>query len=895
MLDESDPSNVTNDNADPQSTISRRNFFKKSFTASVTAFSVAPALSEAKHLGIDGPEVPEDPSPPVIPWAETFPSYMFRPNQSLSSLNPPPQRISNVEAGECGRNPIPRFDEFFGGNNNVDYYELHLREALHTFNPAYPAQPIWGYDGIFPGPTFHARYGRPVVVRLFNELPLDHVGYGAPESALHLHNLHSTSESDGFPGDYFSPEKAGPTLGDLNGANEGRPGRFRDHCYHMVYAGLDASRRDNPNAIGDPREALGSLWYHDHSEDATAPNVVKGELGAFLLYDDLDSGDENDSNPNALRLPSGDYDVPLMFNDMRFDQNGLQVFDQFDEDGTFGDVIVVNGKIKPFFNVARRRYRIRLYNSGPSRQYLFRIERNGVSQPFVYISNDGNLLEFPIMNETSVHLAVAERGDIIIDFANYPIGAELYIVNYVDQDSTRKPDGILDDGQGIQVLKFIVNRDPSTPDNSRILNANTFLRALPPIDLSKVVTRREFDFERRNGVWVVNGNIFNVFKSSAVVQKGTAEIWKLKNGGGGWAHPIHIHFEEGRILSVNGQTPPPHMRGRKDVYDLQPGYEMEVYIQFRDFNGKYVMHCHNVIHEDHAMMVRFDIVGDEEAISNPISNAPYVTLAPPVSDLGNKTGYIEATASDPNGTITKVEFYYGENLLSTTTSAPYRASWTNAPDGNYAITARAYDNQGNMTISNTMNVLVDSKANDLQITLTLNHPVANAGNKTGYIEATATDPYGAINHVDFYYGNTLLASDGAVPYRASWSNVPNGNYVITAKAFDNKGGITTSNAIEVIVSANESNTAPTVTLKQPVGTNGNKTGSIEAVANDPDGSITKVEFYHGTALLSTATTVPYRAIWSNVPNGTYEMTARAYDNQGAITTSNQVTVIVNGK
>jgi len=681
----------------------RRQFFKKGFSFGVAAFGASTIAEAAIVEDPNNLPEPEDdkPSPPVQAWKETFPTYMFRPKQSLKRLNPPPQRISNVAAGECGRNPIARFDEFFGNSNNVDYYELHLRQELHTFNPAYPAQPIWGYDGIYPGPTFHARYGRPFVVRLFNELPQDHVGYGSPESAMHLHNLHTSSESDGFPGDYFSPERTGPTLGDLNGANKGKPGRFKDHCYHSVYAGLDESRKTNPKGIGDYREALGTLWYHDHTEDATAPNVVKGQLGSFLMFDEIDSGNENDLNSKALRLPSGDYDVPLMINDMRFDQKGLQVFDQFDPDGTFGDTIVVNGKIKPYFNVARRKYRIRITNSGPSRQYEFRIEHKNVAQAFIYIANDGNLLEFPIMNEKKVHLAVAERADLIVDFSKFPIGSELYLVNYVEQKSTRKPKGLLD--KGIQVLKFIVNRNPPTPDNSRNLTANTLLRPLPPIDFNKVVKRRQFNFERRNGVWVINGNIFNVFKPTLQIKKETAEIWVLRNGGGGWAHPIHIHFEEGRILKRDGKLPPLHERGRKDVYDLPPGGEVEIFIQFRDFAGKYVMHCHNVIHEDHVMMLRWDLVDSPATISNA---RPYVTLNLPVANAGNKTGYIEATVGDSDGTISKVEFYMGSTLLTTATKAPYRANWTNAPKGTYTITAKVYDDKGAVTTSNSVQIVV---------------------------------------------------------------------------------------------------------------------------------------------------------------------------------------------
>lgn len=537
------------------------------------------------------------PSPPVLSWKESIPEYGYKPKIPITGdLNPSVQEFADTAQGECGRDPIQRFSEFYPANGtNHDTYEYHVREFMHTFNPAYPAQPMWGYDSKYPGPTIHAHYGRTVITRIHNELPQDHVGFGSPEISNHLHNLHTPSESDGFPGDYFSPVKAGPTLSG--------PGSYKDHCYPNVYAGYLESRKTNPDAIGDPREALGTLWYHDHTLDSTAANVYKGLVGFYLLFDEVDSGNENDPNPKALRLPSGDYDVPLVFQDMRFDANGRQFFDQFSPEGVIGDQVVVNGKIKPFFKVARRKYRLRFLNGAPSRHYAFYFVYKNLVKPFIYIANDGNLLPFPLFNQASVRIAPAERADIIIDFAQFPLGSEVFLVNRLRQDDTRKPKDI--QAPGDQVLKFIVDRNAADP--SRVLTATTPLRELPPIDLSEVVQTRTWEFARKNGVWTVNDKTFEIGRVSAKPKTGTAEIWKLVNGGGGWSHPVHIHFEEGRILKRNGKAPPAHEQGRKDVYVLGPEESLEVFLRFRDFTGKYVMHCHNLFHEDHAMMVRWDV------------------------------------------------------------------------------------------------------------------------------------------------------------------------------------------------------------------------------------------------------------------------------------------------
>ncbi len=280
---------------------------------------------------------------------------------------------ANFAGGECGRADHQRFLEFCPPNVLPTLYELSAKEnPLWSFNPAYPPQPVWGFEGRLPGggttgvttpgPTIFARYGETIIARIRNELPQDHVGFGSPETAIHLHNMHTPSESDGFPGDFFSPVTAGPTLT--------APGLFVDHQYPNVYAGVDTF-----GGIGDPNEALGTLFYHDHAEGVTAPNVQKGLLGMYLIFDHLDTGSET----TGLRLPSHPYDYPLVFSDKRFDANKILFFDQINPEGTLGDKTTVNGKIEPVLRVARRKYRLRLLNGGPSRFYEFYLQNKSAN------------------------------------------------------------------------------------------------------------------------------------------------------------------------------------------------------------------------------------------------------------------------------------------------------------------------------------------------------------------------------------------------------------------------------------------------------------------------------------------------------------------------------------
>jgi FtsP/CotA-like multicopper oxidase with cupredoxin domain len=503
-------------------------------------------------------------SPATTPFVEALPiPSVLQPVTQLT-----PAATEGTALGEAPRILHQRWSEFLPQK----LYEIHAREALWSFHPQLLTQPVWGYNGTVPGPTISARYGEPILVRVYNDLPADHVGYGIPSIITHLHNGHTASESDGFPADYYNT------------------GIFKDHHYPNIYAG------------GDAREAMGTLWYHDHRIDFTSPNVYKGLAGFYLLFDNVDSGNENDSNPGALRLPSGQYDVPLIFTDKLFDQTGQLYFDQFNNDGFIGDKFLVNGKIQPTFKVARRKYRFRMLDGGPSRFYEFFLS-NG--QSFTQISNDGNLLPAPLTTQ-SVRLSVAERKDVIIDFSNVPIGTSIYLENRIEQHDGQGPeDRLLDQANAMPVLRFDVDRNPPTPDTSRV---PTTLRALPPATLSEVVATRYWTFDQRNGQWVVNDQLFDYNRVDAQVRKGTAEKWVIRNGSRRWSHPIHIHFEEYQILTRNGSPPPLQEKARKDVLELHPNEEVVVFMRFRDFTGRYVMHCHNTVHEDHAMMVRWDIV-----------------------------------------------------------------------------------------------------------------------------------------------------------------------------------------------------------------------------------------------------------------------------------------------
>jgi hypothetical protein len=163
------------------------------------------------------------------------------------------------------------------------------------------------------------------------------------------------------------------------------------------------------------------------------------------------------------------------------------------------------------------------------------------------------------------------------------------------------------------------------------------------------------------------------------------------------------------------------------------------------------------------------------------------------------------------------------------------------------------------------------------------------------ISANAADSDGSVIRVEFYAGNTLLVHDVVPPYSFDWTTTAAGIFVLTAKAYDTDEGVTTSQSVTVNVLPSPNNAPPTVTITSP---SNNATvyrfqgTTIRANASDSDGTIIKVEFYAGSNLLNTDTSAPYSFAWKPTVRGTFTLTARAYDNDGAVTVSAPVTVRV---
>ncbi|MBI4320337.1 MAG: multicopper oxidase domain-containing protein [Chloroflexi bacterium] len=548
-------------------------------------------------------------SPPNTPFQDPLPIPSAMTPVTLSpaptkATNPTPVPSARPVVGgftEAARPEHQRWTEFGGVSDTLLGFSGRQYESIemavpHHYYPTVdgvPPSTLWTFVEAGTGKVgplrLQARYGEPVLHRVHNALPVDNGGFGINQTSTHLHNGHTASESDGGPTHFYDA------------------GHFKDFHYPNVRAGFASthptSTLNGRTVPGDVRETMSFLFFHDHRFDFTAQNVYKGLLSLYHLFSDdidLDTGDET----TGLRLPSGEFDIPMVFTDKVFDPTtGQLFFDLFNIDGILGDKFAVNGKIQPFLEVKKRRYRFRLLNAGPARVYEFFFSSG---QPFIQISNDGNLLPRPLTRR-SMRMAAAERADVIADFSGASVGDKIYLQNRLEQEDGRGPTGKI--VAPTDIVEFRVVGPENVADPSRVPGQ---LLDLP--DQRPVARERLFHFDRQGGAWTINNEMFEPDVIRAFPKQGSAERWTLTSGNG-WLHPVHIHLEEFLLLSRSDQPIPEDEISRLDIVRLGRNAEgtrntgeLKIFLQFRDFLGDYPVHCHNILHEDHSMMFRFQVV-----------------------------------------------------------------------------------------------------------------------------------------------------------------------------------------------------------------------------------------------------------------------------------------------
>ena len=339
-----------------------------------------------------------------------------------------------------------------------------------------------------------------------------------------------------------------------------------------------------------------TAWFHPHPHMKTAKQVFSGLAGMFIINDEVEI---------ALNLPAGEREIPLVLSDKRFSSSGDLDYNPTGADimrGYLGDKCIVNNISAPYLDVKTAFYRFRIVNSSNARIYDLALS-NG--QNIIIIGNDGGLLEKPIAISHAL-LSPGERLDVLIDFTKVPIGSNIFLQSNAND--------ILDHGnKPFKIMKF--NITEAIPDEFVI---PTNLSNIPLLDIGQSKRNRAFALPPLHmsgsnggghmaGSHTINGRVFDMDRIDETVNAGDIEVWEFDNTQGGDPHPMHLHGVLFQVLDKINGTIMPYERGWKDTILIKKGESVKIIVQFPSDKGVYLMHCHNLEHEDDGMMLNFEV------------------------------------------------------------------------------------------------------------------------------------------------------------------------------------------------------------------------------------------------------------------------------------------------
>ncbi len=482
--------------------------------------------------------------------------------------------------------------------SNFDF-GLRKSDGSEFINPATGAPirtTVWGYttNGIKAGylgatieatSTLAGESGKPVVVKYTNNLKdangqlltkhlltVDHTLGGAgitvPEVRIvtHLHGGHVEPQSDGHPDAWITNDPSALT-GLPADATSGRPARPNGNTVTYNY---------------DNSQIANQLWYHDHAMGITRLNVYAGLAGNYLLRDSVE---------NALNLPKGAYEIPLVIQDKSFNEDGSLHYDSnalLKPDGTqqtingkpvytsnpefFGNVITVNGKAWPKLDVEPRKYRFRMLNGSDSRFYNMWLERSdGLPIPsgaITQIGNDGGLLPTAVNNigdgaSNGLLLGLAERADVVIDFSKFPAGTSITVRN---DAHTPYPNGSdVNPSTTGRVMQFKITKTLAETDTSAVPANPRVLQSYPAPDNTRYVDLQETEennalvFDPYSGaiarrlMILLNGLPFDAPITENITLNNT-EDWIIINNTVDM-HPMHVHLVHFEVVEKGSIAP----------------------------------------------------------------------------------------------------------------------------------------------------------------------------------------------------------------------------------------------------------------------------------------------------------------------------------------------------
>ena len=463
-----------------------------------------------------------------------------------------------------------------GSGKRVPFYRVPMRAASMKAHRDLPPTNFWAFGGAVPGVQFETRSGEGLLIEWANELPqrhflpIDHTLHGAekglPEarSVVHLHGGRTPAESDGYPEDWYAP------------------GQSRTYYY--------------PN-----RQDAALLWYHDHAMGINRLNVYAGLFGLYVVRDEAE---------DALGLPSGRYEVPLVLADRDFTPDGQLSYPASPDPErpwvpeVFGEAHLVNGKLYPYLDVEARRYRFRILNAANGRFYRLSLSGGG---EMTQIGSDQGLLGAPVKLKHLL-LAPGERADVVIDFAEH------------------REEQVVLGSEPFEMMQFRVSAQASSDTSSLPATLRPVERLA---ESSALQTRRLTLDENLNRVAESMGMLLNNTPWHAPITEkpvlNSTEIWELVNLTDD-VHPIHLHMVRFQVLdrrrfdafdymnygklrfTSEPLAPDANELGWKDTVRANSHAVTRILVPFAGYAGRYVWHCHILEHEDNEMMRPYEVL-----------------------------------------------------------------------------------------------------------------------------------------------------------------------------------------------------------------------------------------------------------------------------------------------
>jgi FtsP/CotA-like multicopper oxidase with cupredoxin domain len=451
---------------------------------------------------------------------------------------------------------------------------LTLTARPATVNVGLGDVDAWTLNGRVPSPTIRARRGETARIQLVNRLP--------EETILHWHGLAVPYEADGHPRWAI------------------HPGRTFDYEFRVL-------------------NRAGTYWYHPHTHMRTAAQTYQGMGGLFIV---------DDEEEDSYELPRGDYEIPLIVQDKRV-AGGLSLAYELGMGpdmmmGYLGDTAFANGVANPTVGVRRARYRLRILNACNARILELGLSNGGA---MTLIGGDGGLLGAPVAVDR-VMLGPAERADVVVDFSARQPGERVVLRSHAFQipgmmmgmgmgragggggRGMGRGRGMMRDGGGLpqgtemDLVELVVQE--GEPEEAPPLPTR-FSDVPSRGDITADTPRKTFRFQSMMMSHTINGVTFDMHRVDARVRRNETEVWTFVNESD-LPHPVHVHAGQFRVLSRSGgrNRLMPWETGLKDTVLTLPGERVDVAVRFI-YPGTFLLHCHNLEHEDMGMMINYEV------------------------------------------------------------------------------------------------------------------------------------------------------------------------------------------------------------------------------------------------------------------------------------------------